>query len=127
MKKRIKNLSPELLAKYREWLAQQSASGDLRFIQDGEIDATAITATQTEDFLRWLGEAEHRNNIEYEDSEDDESEEIVRPAELKRYDMLTRYFLDHGLVADKRNAHFVQFGVLILIVFGGLILALVLK
>ena len=127
MKNKIKNLSPELSTKYREWLTQQLGSAAPQYLPDGEIDVSAISRIQTKEFLQWLGEGDHQRDIDFEDLEDDEFDEAVRITELKQYDVITRYLLEQGVVTSKRDAHLLQFGVVLVIVVGYLIWTFVLQ
>jgi hypothetical protein len=72
-KRKLRTLSPELEAKYQEWIKGQAAAGEVRYAEGDEIDMSAATPDQIERFKQWLGD--DAGDVEYEEEETGESEE----------------------------------------------------
>jgi hypothetical protein len=71
-KRKLRILSPELKAKYQEWLKGQADAGEVQYAEGDELDISAATPDQIERFKEWLGE--DAGDVEYEEEGDDTEE-----------------------------------------------------
>jgi hypothetical protein len=71
-KKKLRALSPELKAKYQEWLKGQADTGEVRYAEGDEIDISEATPELIERFKEWLGE--DGGDVEYEEEGEETAE-----------------------------------------------------